>query len=376
MEALATKYRPATFDDLVGQRAVHVPLRRMVEAGKVPGALLFAGCRGTGKTTTARILAAALNCDTPPVPCAACPACKAIATGSSLDLVEIDAASNGHVDDIRALRQQVLYGADGRYRLVVLDEAQSISAAGFNALLKITEEPPPGTIFVLCTTEPAKIPDTVASRFMPFRFARISVVDIAGRLRHIADAEGITIDDALLHRFAERADGALRDAVMALDQAARAGITTIEAHTELTGEYDCGPTLLRHLIDGDLPAAFGSLTTILTRTAEAATVGTALAQTLRDLLVLRAGGDLAVTGAAHAQRAELAQRVTARDLVTALGVLWDLKTKVRAVDDARTALELAGVMIADKLAPAAAAPAATPAATAGKLTLAQMRSLR
>jgi DNA polymerase III subunit gamma/tau len=373
VEALALAYRPTTFDDLVGQRAVAVVLRAMVNAGKVPTGLLFAGSHGTGKTTTARILAAALNCEHAPGPCTGCVSCKAIHAGTSLDLVEIDAASNGLVDDIRALRQQVLYSVGGNARIVVLDEAHSMGTAAFNALLKTLEEPPPGTHFVLATTEAGRIPDTVASRCMPFHFQRVSPADITTRLAHICHHEHIDVEPALLHHLAERADGAVRDAIMALDQATRAEITTLEQYRTLTGDADHAPTLLHAATRGDHHALFTALHAALHRGSDPRALANALITTLRDILILHAGGTTTHQGSAADTRTELAAAIPTPRAVAALAVLWDLKTKIRIGDDDQAALEIALVMLTDKLAPP---PPAAPADAAPRLSLTQMAQIR
>jgi DNA polymerase III subunit gamma/tau len=345
-EPLALKYRPQTFADLVGQPAVQIILRQMIKVGQVPAALLFDGCRGTGKTTTARILAAALNCHDTNRPCAACPSCKATYDGSSMDVIEIDAASNGLVDDIRALRQQVLYRNSGDYRIVVLDEAHSISPAGFNALLKTLEEPPPDTVFLLLTTEPNKIPATVASRCMPFTFKRLTVADIAGRLAHIARAEGHAVQDDLLLMLAERADGAMRDAIMLYDQIARIGLSTAEQYQRLTGHVEHAPAILDRLLRADLPATFTQLDTALTRVADPATITAELIGVLRDVLVLRCDGEITKTGLALTARQNLALAMETSTVLACLKVLWQLKTQLR-LDDARSSLELAIVMLSE-----------------------------
>lgn len=345
-EPLALAYRPRTFDDLVGQPAVQVVLRQMIKVGRIPHALLFDGCRGTGKTTTARILAAALNCTGDTKPCGSCVSCKAVFDGTSMDVIEIDAASTGGVDDIRNLRQQVRYRNAGDWRVVILDEAQSMSPAAFNALLKTLEEPPPRTIFLLLTTEPAKILSTVASRCMQFTFNRLTVADIAGRLAHIAQIEGYTIDEDLLLLLAERADGAMRDAIVSLDQIAHVGMRTAEQYQRLIGHIDHAPAILTKILDGDLPAAFTQLDVALTRVADAATIAADLIHCLRDLLVLRCGGDIPRTGVALAARQNLVMVLEAPAILAALKVLWQLGTQLRVADH-RSSLELAVVMLSE-----------------------------
>jgi len=377
VESLALKYRPTDFDDLVGQRAVNIVLRQMVATNRIPHALLFSGPRGTGKTTTARIFAAALNCTDPAGICGSCPSCKAVHSGSSLDIVEIDAASNGLVDDMRALRQQVLYSVGGIWRVVVLDEAHSMSQAAFNVLLKTLEEPPPQTVFILATTEPGKILDTVVSRCMAFRFQRISIADMVDRLTHICATEQITVDPLLLRLLAERADGAMRDAIMALDQIARVGITDVTAYTELMGETDTGPILLTAMTSGDHATAYTTLDHLLTRTGDIAGLSTALIGTLRDLLILQAEGTLTRQGDALATRQRLARLIPTTTVVGCMSVLWDLKTKLSAGDDQRAGLELAVALVMDKLTTQTQKTTPTPAPAPGRrLTLQEMAAMR
>lgn len=373
MESLALAYRPRTFDDLVGQSTVQVFLRQMVANNAVPHALLFCGPRGTGKTTTARILGAALNCEGTPIPCGKCVSCKSIFNASSIDVLELDAASNGLVEDIRTLRQQVLYAGGGHRRVIVLDEAQSISTAGFNALLKILEEPPPGCVFILCTTEPGKILGTVVSRCMRFDFRRIAIADIVGRLQHIVQIEQHTVEPELLTLIANRAEGGLRDAVMMLDQVLRAGIATTAAYAAVTGDTDIGPVLLAALRAGNHADTYRIVQEHLHHTGDARGLVNALVQTLRDILVLRCDGTLPHAGDALTARTQLAGRIDSAQAVAAMRVIWDLKTKLNN-DDHHTAIDLAVTLIGElfaKTTPAAAAPAPT-----GKLTIQQMKDMQ
>jgi DNA polymerase-3 subunit gamma/tau len=380
-EQLALKYRPRGFDDLVGQPAVQVILRQMVALGRVPTALLFDGSRGTGKTTTARILAAALNCEQPadPLtdPCGSCVSCKATFDGSSLDVIEIDAASNGLVEDIRTLREQVMYRVGGRYRVVILDEAHSMSTAAFNALLKTLEEPPPATVFILLTTTPSKIIETVASRCMPFTFRRLGVGDIAARLGHIAAEEHTTADPTLLHVIAERADGAMRDAIMLFDLVTRVGLRSAADVRDLLGAPDIGPTVLAHLVRGNLAGAYATLDEQINRTGEITAITASLTHALRDILILRSGGDLPHTGDTLTLRRRLADAIEAGTALAALKILWDLKTKVRASSghgEARADLELATALLADVLRPTVPTVPTQPIAPA-RISLGQMQNL-
>jgi len=321
----------------------------MVKKSQVPGALMFSGVRGSGKTTMGRILAAAMNCEQwPDGPCDDCPSCKAVWNLSSLDVLEIDAASNGLVADIRQLREQVMYAVGGDWRIVLLDEAHSMSREGFNALLKTLEEPPPRTVFVLLTTEPNRIIETVVSRCMTFEFRRIPPAEIQERLRYICEVEGIQVDTALLALLADRADGGLRNAVMALDQCHRAEITSVSAYADLLGEADYAPVLVAAMLDADTSKVFAVEAEVLSRMGDVGIVSAQLVSLFRDLLILHAGGELAVQGQALAHREALTRRIPAEKCVAACRILWDLRTKVRMVDQ-RSTLDLALVMVQESL---------------------------
>src|SRR5215212_44476 len=219
--ALYRKWRSQSFDEVVGQEHVVQTLRNALREGRVAHAYLVAGPRGTGKTSSARILAKALNCSAPEAerPCNKCPTCIAITEGRMIDLIEIDAASNNGVDDIRELRDKVGFRpSEGRYKIYIIDEVHMLSNSAFNALLKTLEEPPPHARFVLATTEPHKIPATVLSRCQRFDFRRIPAPEIAGHLERIVAAEGFQADHDALLAIARSAQGCMRDAVSLLDQ--------------------------------------------------------------------------------------------------------------------------------------------------------------
>jgi DNA polymerase-3 subunit gamma/tau len=220
-EVLARRFRPQTFDDVEGQRPVVTALRNALRLGRVPHAILLAGPRGVAKTTLARILARALNCDEGPTekPCGRCSPCLEIANGTSLDVQEIDAASNTGVDNVREIRESVRYAAaPGKHRIFIIDEVHMLSTAAFNALLKTLEEPPPRSLFIFATTDPQKIPQTVLSRVQRFDLRRLSNAELLTLLRKICTADGIDAPEPVLRAIAREADGSGRDALTLLDR--------------------------------------------------------------------------------------------------------------------------------------------------------------
>jgi DNA polymerase-3 subunit gamma/tau len=241
--ALYRKYRPQTFEEVIGQEAVVRTLRNAITAGQVRQAYLFAGPRGTGKTSMARILAKGLNCAQSPTaePDGTCHACVAIAAGTSLDVIEMDAASQRGIDDIREIRDRVvLQPVEGRYKVYILDEAHQLTDAAWNALLKLIEEPPPHLVFVFCTTDLSKVLPTVRSRCQTFVFQRPRLQELLKVLRRVADAEGIDAPDPALSLIARGARGAYRDAVSTLDQLSSAteGKVTVQAVLQLLGTVE------------------------------------------------------------------------------------------------------------------------------------------
>ena len=233
-QALYRKYRPKTFDEVVGQKSVTDTLKAQLLTGHLSHAYLFTGTRGTGKTSCAKILAKAVNCLDPidGSPCNRCAICKAIEAGACTDVQEIDAASNNGVDHVRALRDDAVYTpAEAKKRVYIIDEVHMLSMAAFNALLKTIEEPPEHLLFILATTELHKVPATILSRCQRFSFRRLLPEDIAGRIRYVAYQEQISIDDSAVQLLSHLADGALRDGMSLLDQCASAGGGTITAET-------------------------------------------------------------------------------------------------------------------------------------------------
>lgn len=270
---LYRKYRPQKFDQLVGQEHVAQTLQGALETGRVGHAYLFTGPRGTGKTTIARIFAKALNCaefgkKNTVVPCNVCDACQAVNDGRSLDLIEIDAASNRGIDEMRALKESAQVAApSGGYKVFLIDEVHMLTKESFNALLKVLEEPPSHVVFILATTEPHKILATVLSRVQRFDFKRITPGEMVRKLKTIAKAEKIQIDDEALLAIAKSSDGALRDAEVALTKIrsmlpnAPIGIEEVSSVLGLI-PYTYHPQFLGYLASGDSSSAVGLIHTI------------------------------------------------------------------------------------------------------------------
>ena len=301
-QALYRKYRPQTFDDVSGQAAVTQTLKTQLMSGKMSHAYLFTGSRGTGKTSCAKILAKAVNCLHPDNgnPCNACEACRAIDSGSCMDVLEIDAASNNGVDNVRDLRDDAVYTpSQVKMRVYIIDEVHMLSISAFNALLKIIEEPPEHLLFILATTELHKVPATILSRCQRFSFRRISQEDIAARLQYVAYQENIDLDDSAARVLARLADGGMRDGLSLLDQCASA--TTGELTAErvyaclgIAGEQRCGE-LMGYIAAHDTRKALELFNRLYAEGKDLGALLDELACLTRDLLVLKTAGNAGIT---------------------------------------------------------------------------------
>ena len=293
-QALYRKYRPQTFDDMVGQMAVTQTLKTQLQTGRLSHAYLFTGSRGTGKTSAAKILAKAVNCENPVDgnPCNCCNACRTIDSGACMDVLEIDAASNNGVDNVRDLRDDAVYTpSQVRKRVYIIDEVHMLSISAFNALLKIIEEPPEHLLFVLATTELHKVPATILSRCQRFAFRRISQEDIAARLQYVAYQENIDLDESAARVLARLADGGMRDALSLLDQCASATSGELNAQRVysclgIAGIQECG-ALMQAIADHNSKSALTMLDKVYSEGKDMGAVLDELSCLIRDLLIMK-----------------------------------------------------------------------------------------
>ncbi len=371
-QALYRKWRPQTFDDLIGQEHVVRTLRNALRMGQVHHAYLFAGPRGTGKTTTARLLAKAVNCLAPVEerPCNQCEICRAVNEGRLMDLIEIDAASHTGVDNVRDILEKVPFRpSQARYKVYVIDEAHMLSISAFNALLKTLEEPPEHVIFVLATTEPHRILPTVLSRCQRFEFRRIPVEAIAARLRTICTAEGIEAESEALEVIARAATGSLRDAISLLDQIASAGKVTGEAvrRTLGSGSRETVLAIVRAWIGGDVAAGLRAINAAVDQGADARQLARQVADFLRGLMLTKLGaGNAWVEPTAEERKAlaTLASQASTEGLVRATRLFAEVAATRSSGWRPQLPLELAFVEATLKPAPVQAPATTSPALSA------------
>ena len=348
---LARKWRPQGFADIIGQDPIVKVLSNAIEQDKIAHAYVFSGPRGVGKTSTARILAKALNCKEGPTPnpCGKCPSCVAITSGSDVDVMEIDGASNNSVDDIRDLRDRVKYApSGGKRKIYIIDEVHMLSTSAFNALLKTLEEPPPHVIFVLATTESRKVPLTVMSRCQHLPFRRVPTTTIKARLKKIVDTEGIGVSDGALTLVARAADGSIRDSLTILDQVTSFSSKVEEADVKDLldiADFSSILDLARAMIDGDRERIVSSVQALVDSGADLRAFMKELIKFFRDLLVVNMvsnpEGLLDLSAEELDSVKQVSAGVTEEHLTLVVSELVKAESDVRLSFSPRVALEMA-----------------------------------
>jgi len=351
--ALYRKFRPQEFKDVKGQDHIVTTLKNQIEAQRIGHAYLFCGTRGTGKTTIAKIFAKAVNCEHPidGAPCGECASCKAVAAGNSMNVIEIDAASNNGVESIREIREEVAYRpTEGRYKVYIIDEVHMLSIGAFNALLKTLEEPPSYVIFILATTEVHKIPITILSRCQRYDFKRISVDTISDRVRELLAEEQIEAEEKAIRYIARAADGAMRDALSLLDQciAFYLGQTlTYENVLEVLGAVDTEvfSTLLRKVMDLDVAGVIASVEHLIAEGRELGQFVTDFTWYLRNLLLIKSSEEmkdvLEMSAENIARLQEEAEQIDEETLIRYIRIFSELSNQIKYSSQKRVLLEVA-----------------------------------
>lgn len=351
--ALYRKFRPAVFDDVKGQDHIITTLQNQIRANRIGHAYLFCGTRGTGKTTVAKIFARAVNCEHPVEgsPCGECAMCRSIAAGTSMNVIEIDAASNNGVDSIREIREEVTYRpTEGRYKVYIIDEVHMLSIGAFNALLKTLEEPPEYVIFILATTEIHKIPVTILSRCQHYDFKRISIETITGRMKELMDTEKVEVEDRALTYIAKAADGSMRDALSLLDQCIAFYLgqrLTYDNVLEVLGAVDTDvfSRLLRKILERDVAGVLDIVEDLVMMGRELTQLASDFTWYLRNLLLLKTSDNiedvLDVSTENMAQLKEEAQMIETDMLFRYIRIFSELSGQLKYSTQKRVMLEVA-----------------------------------
>lgn len=351
--ALYRKFRPARFEDVKGQEHIVTTLKNQIKANRIGHAYLFTGTRGTGKTTIAKIFARAVNCEHPVdgSPCGECAVCKAIAAGASMNVIEIDAASNNSVDNIREIVEEVSYSpAEGKYKVYIIDEVHMLSIGAFNALLKTLEEPPSYVIFILATTEVHKIPVTILSRCQRYDFRRISIDTIADRMKELMDAEGVQIEERALRYIAKAADGSMRDGLSLLDQCIAFHLgqeLTYDKVLDVLGAVDTEvfSRLFRSLLAADALQSINILEEIVMQGRELVQFVNDFAWYLRNLMLAKATDHIEdVIDVSTENLARLKEEAEMADMETIMRyirIFSDLSNQIRYASQKRILIEMA-----------------------------------
>lgn len=355
--ALYRKFRPTVFEDVKGQEHIVTTLKNQIRSGRTSHAYLFCGTRGTGKTTIAKIFAKAVNCEHPVdgSPCGECAICRSIAAGTSMNVIEIDAASNNGVDSIRQIVEEVNYSpAEGKYKVYIIDEVHMLSIGAFNALLKTLEEPPAYVIFILATTEVHKIPITILSRCQRYDFRRISIDTIADRLKELTQKEQVQVEEKAVRYIAKVADGSMRDALSLLDQCIAFYFEqelTYDKVLDVLGAVDTEvfSRMLREILKGDAAAALGVLQDIVLQGRELSQFVTDFAWYLRNLLLIKSADgveDIIDVSSDNLVRlkeeAELAENDT---IMRYIRILSELSGQIRYATQKRILIEMAVIKL-------------------------------
>lgn len=351
--ALYRKFRPTTFEEVKGQDHIVTTVKNQLRAGRIGHAYLFCGTRGTGKTTIAKIFAKAVNCEHPVdgSPCGECPTCKAIAAGTSMNVIEIDAASNNGVDNIREIREEVAYRpTEGKYKVYIIDEVHMLSAGAFNALLKTLEEPPSYVIFILATTEVYKIPITILSRCQRYDFHRISIDTITARLSDILKAEGVQAEEKAVRYVAKAGDGSMRDSLSLLDQCIAFYLgqeLTYDKVLEVLGAVDTEvfSRMLREIIAGNILNTLSLLERLVIEGKELSQFVNEFTWYLRNLLLVKSSDDmedvLDISSENLALLKEEAQMIEPEVLMRYIRIFSDLSNQVKYSSQKRILIEIA-----------------------------------